>query len=142
MSRTSKLADDVSVSSFVTPDEMRGIAKHFRTIINNRPDGEEAAQASSAELEAAARQLGLTYLHIPVTPGDLRDEQIAAFRRALDEAPGATLAFCRTGTRSASLWALSQAGRRPTSDILAAAATAGFDLSALEPRLRQRAAGK
>ena len=137
MTRTRKIADDLSVCSFVSPDELPALASHFGTIINNRPDSEEPGQATSAEIEATARKLGLDYVHIPVVPGQMTDEQVAAFASALAERPGAKLAFCRTGNRSASLWALSQAGKRSAADILAAAAGAGYDLKALEPRLSE-----
>lgn len=137
MTRTRKIADGLSVCSFVSPDELPALASHFGTIINNRPDSEEPGQATSAELEATARKLGLDYVHIPVVPGQMTDEQVAAFASALAERPGAKLAFCRTGNRSASLWALSQAGKRSAADILAAAAGAGYDLKALEPRLSE-----
>ena len=137
MSRTRKLADDVSVCTFVTPDELPALAREFRTIINNRPDGEEPGQPTSAEIEAAARKLGLDYIHIPVVPGQIGEEQVGAFAKALAEKPGRKLAFCKSGTRAASLWALAESGKRRVGDILAAAAAAGYDLKALEPRLRQ-----
>jgi sulfide:quinone oxidoreductase len=63
---------------------------------------------------------------------------VAAFARALDEIEGPVLAFCRTGTRSATLWALAEAQRREPQAILATTAAAGYDLQALEPRLAAR----
>lgn len=137
MSRTRKLAGDLSVCAFVTPEELPALAHEFRTIINNRPDSEEPGQPTSAEIEAAARKLGLDYVHIPVIPGQIGDEQVEAFAKAMVERPGTKLAFCRTGFRAASLWALSQAGRQSPAEILSAAAQAGYDLAPLEPRLRQ-----
>lgn len=142
MSRAKKLTDDISVCSFVTPEELPELAREFRTIINARPDAEEPGQASSAELEAAAREAGLEYVHIPVVPGQIKDEQVARFAKALADTPGAKLAFCRSGMRAASLWALSQAGTRSADDIVAAAKEAGFDLSALKPRLQTPAAAE
>ena len=125
MTTTRKIADDLSVCSFVSPDELPALAGQFGTIINNRPDSEEPGQATSAELEAAARKLGLDYVHIPVVPGQMTDEQVAAFARAVSERPGAKLAFCRTGNRSASLWALSQAGKRSAAAGVSCTITAG-----------------
>ena len=137
MTRTRKLADDLSVCTFVTPEELPALAREFRTIINNRPDGEETGQSTSAEIEAAARKLGLDYIHLPVVPGQIDEQQVDAFGKALAERPGAKLAFCKSGMRAATLWALSEAGKRSAADILAAAAAAGYDLKAIEPRLRQ-----
>lgn len=137
MSNAKKLSDELSVCSFVTPAELPQFAHQFRTIINNRPDAEEPGQPTSADIEVAARELGLQYVHIPVIPGQITDEQIHAFARALGDKPGPALAFCKSGTRAASLWALSQAGSQDTDRILRTAAAAGFDLQALEPRLRR-----
>ena len=55
---------------------------------------------------------------------------------SLAETP--VLAFCRTGTRSTTLWALTQASEQDNASILATAEQAGYDLSALADRLDQR----
>lgn len=140
MTTTKPLADEISVCSFVSPADLPLLAKNFRTIVNARPDAEETGQPSSAEIQAAAGRLGLEYVHIPVVPGQITDEQVAAFAKALSEKPGPVLAYCKTGTRAASLWALSRAGEHGTEQVLAAAAGAGFDLQALKPRLEAKAA--
>ena len=140
MNDIKQLADDIFVSPFRNPKDMPELAETFRTIINNRLDGEESGQASSAELEAAAKQAGLRYLRIPVKHGGLGSEQISAFSDALAEEPKPILAFCRSGMRSASLWALSQAGQRDTDSILGAAAVAGYNLQGLKPLIEQLAA--
>lgn len=134
------LADDLCVCAFVPPDKLAELAPRFRTIINNRPDAEEPGQPSSAEIEAEARRLGLDYVHIPVVPGKISDEQAAAFGEAIARRKGPFLAFCRTGTRSTMLWALSQSGKRSPDEIMEAAAAAGYDLNALRPKLAEKAA--
>jgi sulfide:quinone oxidoreductase len=110
-------------------------AQGFHAVINNRPDGEGEGQPSSADVEAAARRCGLDYRHIPITPGQLTDAEVAAFRAALDELKGPVLAFCRTGSRSASLWALAEAHHLDTAVLLKTTASAGYDLSGLRARL-------
>ena len=51
---------------------------------------------------------------------------------------GPVLAFCRSGTRSANLWALAEAKRGGDPDAIVAAAAAGrYDVSGLMPALRQ-----
>ena len=62
-----------------------------------------------------------------------------AFADALHELPAPVLAFCRTGMRSTTLWALQAAAAMTAIDILDRAAAAGYDLSALGTRLRARA---
>lgn len=135
MTTTKPLGDNLSVCSFVSPAELPDLAKQFRTIVNVRPDAEEPGQPSSAEMEQAARQLGLEYVHIPVVPGQITDQQVAVFAEALSDKPGPVLGYCRTGTRAASLWALARAGEHGADEVLAAAAKAGFDLQGLKPRL-------
>lgn len=134
-----KLGDDVAVCAFIPPARLAELAPEFRTIINNRRDSEEPGQPSSAEFEAEARRLGLDYVHIPVVPGQATDEQVAEFGKSISRRKGLVLAFCRTGTRAATLWALSQAGKRSTDEILETTAAAGYDLSALRPRLEEKA---
>ena len=42
MIETKTLAGGVSVAAQIRPDELETLAATFRTIVNNRPDGEEA----------------------------------------------------------------------------------------------------
>jgi uncharacterized protein (TIGR01244 family) len=95
-------------------------------IVNNRPDGEEPGQPDSTEIEAAALAAGLLYRHIPVA-GGFPPSAVAAMADTLDEGPA--LLFCRSGTRSAWLWALARASRGVDADILLGqAAAAGYDV--------------
>jgi len=80
----------------------------FTGIINNRPDGEEIGQPTSSELEAEANRNGLWFLHIPVMPGVLTDEDVHRLNTALRNSEGLILAFCRSGTRSTNLWKAAQ----------------------------------
>jgi len=138
MNEPRRLTEDIAVCAFVPPDKLAALAPRFRTIINNRPDSEEPGQPSSAEIEAEARRLGIEYVHIPVVPGQITDEQVTAFGNAIS-GKGPVLAFCRSGQRAATLWALSQAGKRGVDHILKAVAAAGYDLSTLRPKLEERA---
>lgn len=110
-------------------------ARGFRAMIVNRPDGEGADQPGHAEIEAAARAEGMDLRYVPVTGGMIGDADVAAFDAALRELPGPVLAYCRSGMRSATLWALSQAGHHPLPKILQAAKGAGHGLSGLARRI-------
>ena len=134
MTSMHRLTDNISVAPQITAADLDALAAQgFRSIINNRPDGEAAGQPASAELQAAAQKAGLAYRHIPVVSGDLQQAQVVAFSEALAKLQSPVLAFCRTGTRSSMLWALQADG---TADaILDAALAAGYDLSTLRPRL-------
>ena len=126
------LVDGLSVAPQVTEADIRAAhAAGFRTIINNRPDGEEPGQLPSAEAARLATELGLSYVYLPATMPTL--EAVApAFGQALAGSPGPVLAHCRSGTRSTILWALAEAkaGAHNPDAILRIAASAGYDLSA------------
>lgn len=138
MTQPKPLSERLSVMPQIDPAEMKALAEAgFRSIISNRPDGEEQDQPNWAAIEQAARDAGLEARHIPVTPGAITDDAVAEFETAVEELPAPVVAFCRTGMRSASLWALSNAGERPPEQLIATAADAGYDLSPLRDRLAQ-----
>lgn len=135
MADPKRLSPEVSTASQLRPEDMAAlVAQGFASIINNRPDDEEAGQPSSAEIEAAALAAGLSYLHAPVR--GMPDQQAVmavADRLKTDAGRGArTLMFCRSGMRSTVAWAIArrQDGDDPDS-LREAAATAGYDLSRL-----------
>ncbi|TDL79442.1 TIGR01244 family phosphatase [Palleronia sediminis] len=131
-----RVTSRLSVAGQVAPEDISTIAAGgFRSVICNRPDGEGPDQPSFAEIEAAARAAGLDARYLPIEGGKVSDADADAFGRALDEMPGPTLAYCRTGMRSVTLWSLSEADRRPVAEILAAARTAGFDLTGVVRRI-------
>ena len=138
-----RLTDTLSVAPQISEGDLAALAAQgFRSVINNRPDGEAGDQPASAVLAAAAARAGLAYRDIPVISGQL-DAQVAAFGKALAELPAPVLAFCRTGTRSTTLWALDAVLAQPVADVVQTAAEAGYDLAALRPRLEQaRQAGR
>jgi sulfide:quinone oxidoreductase len=137
--KIAKLTPFLSVSPQIAETDLGALAAQgFRAVINNRPDGEAEDQPVGATLAAAAERVGLAYRHLPVVSGKVTDDDVAAFADALGELKGPVLAFCRTGTRSTTLWALSEARHLDPDAILATAADAGYDLSALKARLDVR----
>jgi sulfide:quinone oxidoreductase len=131
-----KVTDALSVSPQISAADVAAIRDAgFRAIICNRPDGEGADQPNFEEIEAAAKALGLEARYQPITSGMVRDEDADAFGQALMELPGPVLAYCRTGTRSATLWSLSQAKSRPVPEILAATKAAGYDMAGVARRI-------
>jgi sulfide:quinone oxidoreductase len=135
-----QLTPFLHVSPQITEAELGVLAAQgFRSVINNRPDDEGEGQPASAALAAAAEGLGLAYRHIPVVSGQVTDADVTYFAEALGELQGPVLAFCRTGTRSTTLWALGEAWHLDPAVILRTAAAAGYDLEGLRPRLETRA---
>lgn len=134
-----KLTDTLFVSAQLRPEDMQAVADAgFRTVLNNRPDGEGEDQPSSAEMAAAAEAAGLEYAHQPVVGSNIAETDIDGFDAIVSLADTPVLAFCRTGTRCTTLWALSQAGEQDNQSILTTAGQAGYDLSKLADRLDQR----
>jgi uncharacterized protein (TIGR01244 family) len=130
-----KLDERTFVAGQIAAADVAGVAAlGIRTIVNNRPDGEEPGQPESREIEAAARAAGLDYRWIPVA-GALEAGQIDAMADALAEGPA--LLFCRSGTRSTSLWALARASRGEAGEtLLRQAGEAGYDLTPIRRLLR------
>jgi sulfide:quinone oxidoreductase len=115
-------------------------AQGIKTIMNNRPDGEAQGQPRSADLAAAAAELGMQFVDLPVVAGRLTDENIDQFERANRTLQGPILMYCRTGTRSTSLWALNEARTLDVNAVMVTAAQAGYDLTAMRARLISRSA--
>jgi uncharacterized protein (TIGR01244 family) len=76
-------------------------AEGVKTILNLRVPTEHRA----AEEEAAARELGLRYINIPVAFGDPKDEQVAEFLKVTDD-PANRPAFihCAGAIRVGAFW--------------------------------------
>ena len=136
-----RISPGLSVSPQLTVEDVKTASDQgFRAIICNRPDGEAGDQPGFAEIASAAASAGVETRHIPVVPGQIGEADITAFDEALKDLPGPVLAYCRTGTRSAMLWALAMADEKPLTDILATTQAAGYDVSALITRLAARVA--
>jgi len=131
----------LSVAAQIKAEDVATLSElGFRTIINNRPDNETDDQPRSATLAAAAKAHDIAYLDVPVVAGKLGAADVKAFSDAMHEVRGPILAFCRTGTRSATLWALYAAERLDVDAVMQATREAGYDLDALKPRLEEVAA--
>ena len=108
---------------------------NVKTVIVARPEGEAADQPAISELRDAAEALGITVHQIPVVPGNIADADVRAFRAIVSEADHPVFAYCHSGMRATSLWALERRREwvsRLPDDILRMLRThAGFDLSAL-----------
>ncbi len=134
--KTATINDKLTLSDQLLINDIDDLsASNVKTIICNRPDGEDSDQLTFAEIQAAAAEHGITVIHQPITPGQISSAQVADFRLALDEAQGKVHAYCRTGTRSITLWSLSQAASGvAASTLIEAAQSVGYDLSGMAER--------
>lgn len=130
------LSPRLSVSSQLSlADISDAKAQGFRAIIVNRPDGEEPGQPTIAEIKDAALASGMAFAAIPVHPGKATVEDASRFADALQTLDGPVVAYCRTGVRAATLRALSVGAALDPDATLKHVAAAGYDLSALRPKL-------
>jgi sulfide:quinone oxidoreductase len=134
------LTPELSVAPQITAADVASIAAlGFRAIVCHRPDGETVDQPGFDEIDRAARQAGLQALYQPVATGGVTREQGQEFGRLFASLPKPALAYCRSGTRSTTLWALAESRHLPTREILERAARAGYDLTPLAARLESGA---
>ncbi|PFG58008.1 sulfide:quinone oxidoreductase [Vibrio sp. ES.051] len=124
------LTDSITVSPQIQPSDVARLASMgFKSIINNRPDGEENDQPLNREIEQLAKEQGLAYFHLPVISGNITQEQGKQFGQFFAQAPKPIFAFCRTGTRCSALWSMSSNELGLFDQRIAQAAEMGFDLS-------------
>ncbi len=134
--KTNTLAPGLSVAGQILPDQLPLLKEAgFRAIICNRPDGEANDQPLFAEIARVAQANGIEAHYLPAESGKVSDEQGVAFGQLLATLPKPILAYCRTGMRSTTMWALSQAGQQPLPQIVAAAKLAGFDMKGVVRRI-------
>lgn len=141
MKHRAMLTDTLHVASQLEQTDIATLAKEgIKSLISNRPDNEDPGQPSFAAIAADAQRHGMVARHIPVIAGTApTSEQITAFAQALAELPTPIMAFCRSGTRSTTIWALASAGKIPVATLIDTAKRAGYDLSRLENELWQLA---
>jgi len=122
-----RLTDDYAVSPQITPEDLSALRDAgFTTVICNRPDAEVPPELSSDAMRAAVEAAGMAFVHNPVVGASLGMQQVEVQGKAIAAAPGPVFAYCASGNRSSIVWALSQAGTRPTDDLIEAAARFGY----------------
>jgi uncharacterized protein (TIGR01244 family) len=102
------LSDTLAAAGQIAPGDIAAIAAHgFKTVINNRPDGEGGPdQPTSAALQQAAQSAGLSYVYLPVVSGQLTPQQVVEMASTLQTAATPVFAFCRSGARTEHLFRL------------------------------------
>ncbi len=140
-----KVTESFAVAPQIDVDDFASIQEDgFKFIINNRPDEETFGQMPGATANAKATEFGMGYKAVPISgPGDFM-KSMKALNDAIAESEGPVLAYCRSGTRSISLWSLAQVkiGAETPETAIEKAKIAGYDLSHLEPTLKQLAGSK
>jgi uncharacterized protein (TIGR01244 family) len=123
------IAEGYAVTPQIEPADLPAIAAQgFTTVICNRPDTEVPHELGADVIRAAVEAAGLTFVANPMAGGGLTMDHITAQRAAIDGAKGPVLAYCASGNRSTILWALANAGRKPTAELVQAGAPYGYQV--------------
>jgi len=128
-----QLAAGLTAAGALSRDDIEALAASgVKTIVNNRPDGEDPGQLPADEARRLAAAHGIAYHHIPFIGATLTTADIDAFDAVLKSAPHPLVAHCRSGTRSTMIWALTRVreGEDPAS-LVALGARNGVDIAAL-----------
>ena len=137
------LSEDVSAAPMLEPADMAALAaRGVAAVICNRPDAEVPPTHQAAAMQGAAEAAGLAYTYNPVAMPNLTLDAVEEQADAIAAAAGPVVAYCASGTRSAVLWALAQAGRMPTPEILDALEAAGYPMPGLGSQIDALAASR
>ena len=124
-----RLTEALSVSEQISHRDMSKIVEMgFKTIINNRPDREVPFQPRAKTLAAYAKKAGIEYLDLPVISGQISPKNVEDFAALYTQLKHPILAFCRTGTRSANLWARANPDAFSSEEISRIGQQAGYTL--------------
>ena len=142
MATIKHLENGVAVAPQLVAEDFAEIARlGFRTIVNNRPDGEAEGQLPSEAARALAEANGLAYHYLPLRGYEVTDEDnVDAFVALASQATEPVLFYCRTGTRCTLLWAQYAAPRLGIEAVTAIATRAGYDVSVVRDEMEERAA--
>jgi sulfide:quinone oxidoreductase len=145
MAKISYITPNFAIAPQLGPEDFKELeAKGFRGLISNRPDSEEGLALPSRQAATLAWRHGIRFRHVPTRMDEVLDEEVVtSFATALAEVDGPVLAYCKSGTRAAILWALVAARQQPVDCVLDALQGSGYDLAFLrEDLLAQAARGR
>lgn len=111
--RFTKISPEFAIAPQLSGDDLEVVrTEGFRTVICNRPDGEEPGQPAFAAIAEAAGRLDIEARYLPVAAGKISESDLTAFAMYLKTLPKPVLAYCRTGKRAELLWSMSATRRK------------------------------
>ncbi len=140
MVRIVQLSPDFAVAPQLSAEDIPELAaRGFKSIIANRPDGEQAGQLTSDEAAQLAKDSGLQFRHLPlVMPIVLEEATSDATQALIDTLPKPILAYCRSGTRSAMAWAGAVSRTLPVDEVVGRLQAGGYEAAGLADALKER----
>lgn len=105
------LNDQYAVAAQIALDDLQAFKQAgFRTLLINRPDDElNSEQPSSTEMIKLAEELGLKAVYLPIISGGPTEAEVEEFSVVYENLEKPVIAYCRSGNRSATVYALAAA---------------------------------
>lgn len=133
-----RINETYAVSPQIFPEDVAAIKDAgFRTVIDNRPDGEIPENVQTDVIRQAVEAAGLTFVANPVIGGQITPDNVNAQRDAIRTSEGPVFAYCASGNRSSIVWALAHARDLPVDDLIALPARHGYQLEHIRPALER-----
>lgn len=104
-----QVGNGVFVAGQIEPGNVEALAREGCTVlICNRPDNEAPGQPSADSIRAEAQKHGIAFHYIPVGHGGVSADMVEQMRTALADTDGLVVCYCRSGARSAQLYAFAR----------------------------------
>lgn len=130
------ITDNYAVSPQIEASDVASLVDAgFTTVICNRPDAEVPPALQAEKIKASVEAAGLKFVLNPVVHGQLTQEILDIQAAEIEAASGKCFAYCASGNRSTVVWALGNAGKIPTGQIIAAGEAQGYQLEGMRNQL-------
>lgn len=130
MNKRVKFSEAIIIGPQPSREELQQLKEEgFKSIINLREEGEEEQPLSPQEEGKIAGDLGLEYVHIPVSMDTMSEDKVDRFRERLASLAEPIYVHCRSGKRSGAFTMMHSAVEQGMSgeDALEEAEDMGFE---------------
>lgn len=105
-----KLNNNLFVADQLLLRDLNDLSQYgINSIICNRPDDEGEEHLSSDFAGKKSLELNLNFKYLPVNSANITEKDVENQRQAIKDLPLPILMYCKSGTRCATLWALTEA---------------------------------
>lgn len=136
-----QITEGYSVTPQIEPSDVATLAAMgVRTLICNRPDGENPPALQAAAIQAEAEKHGIEFVYNPFQGQTMTQDHIDEQADAIADSDGPVVAYCASGNRSTVVWGFGVAGLVPVDTIVEIGASHGYPFEQLRPALQAAAA--
>lgn len=131
-----KLTVNLAVADQLTLDDLDAVKDAgYKAVVCNRPDEEGEPHTEAEAMAKKANALGLEFRYLPVNGGNITETDVEQHAAVLAEMPAPALTYCRSGTRCAMLWALTETGKQDVTTLVETVDKAGLSIVGIAHRL-------